>query len=78
MKQCEAILFTSRPTAAQADQRVPRRCREPAHSGDYCPTHLRLRDVQDLFRHLLGSDWEFRAERWYRERELRAKTGRGR
>jgi hypothetical protein len=39
---------------------------------------VRLRDVQDLFRSLLGSDWEFRAERWYREREMRAKTGRPR
>jgi len=72
MQQCEAILFSQRSTrAGEGTIAVPRRCREPAHEGEYCPIHERHREVQGLYRALLGGDWEYRIERWKREREAR-------
>ena len=73
MRQCEAILFTQRSTSGGGGTlAAPRRCREPAHEGDYCPIHQRHREVQALYRTLLGSSWELVVERWKREREMRA------
>ncbi len=74
MDQCKAIIFIGRTrSGGRSGLAAPRCCREPAGVGDYCSTHKRHKQLQDLYRDLLGSMWEIRVERWRREQEFQAR-----